>query len=123
MILLDRRSPAPESRRPCRRRLARVLALPGVEQLLDVAPLRVAELEAGEQPPRLGDVVVLDRRLEVLAGGNRLAQLPPQPAEKADLGRFHGPSLAWAVTGSNRRPPGCKPGALPAELTARAPEP
>ena len=24
----------------------------------------------------------------------------------------------WAVTGSNRRPPGCKPGALPAELTA-----
>ena len=26
---------------------------------------------------------------------------------------------AWAVTGSNRRPPGCKPGALPAELTAR----
>ena len=26
----------------------------------------------------------------------------------------------WAVTGSNRRPPGCKPGALPAELTAPA---
>ena len=25
----------------------------------------------------------------------------------------------WAVTGSNCRPPGCKPGALPAELTAR----
>ena len=26
----------------------------------------------------------------------------------------------WAVTGSNRRPPACKAGALPAELTARA---
>jgi hypothetical protein len=24
----------------------------------------------------------------------------------------------WAVTDSNCRPPGCKPGALPAELTA-----
>jgi Phage integrase family len=28
--------------------------------------------------------------------------------------------LVWAVTGSNRRPPACKAGALPAELTARA---
>jgi xylulose-5-phosphate/fructose-6-phosphate phosphoketolase len=27
----------------------------------------------------------------------------------------------WAVTGSNRRPPACKAGALPAELTARGP--
>jgi hypothetical protein len=27
--------------------------------------------------------------------------------------------LRWAVTGSNRRPPACKAGALPAELTAR----
>jgi hypothetical protein len=27
----------------------------------------------------------------------------------------------WAVTGSNRRPPACKAGALPAELTARSP--
>ena len=26
----------------------------------------------------------------------------------------------WAVTDSNCRPPGCKPGALPAELTAQA---
>ena len=25
----------------------------------------------------------------------------------------------WAVTGSNRRPPACKAGALPTELTAR----
>jgi hypothetical protein len=30
---------------------------------------------------------------------------------------FQGPSR-WAVTGSNRRPPACKAGALPAELTA-----
>jgi hypothetical protein len=28
------------------------------------------------------------------------------------------PGGAWAVRGSNPRPPGCKPGALPAELTA-----
>src|SRR5213082_2620599 len=28
--------------------------------------------------------------------------------------------LLWAVTGSNRRPPACKAGALPAELTARS---
>ena len=27
----------------------------------------------------------------------------------------------WAVPGSNQRPPGCKPGALPTELTARVP--
>jgi hypothetical protein len=28
------------------------------------------------------------------------------------------PSAKWAVPGSNQRPPGCKPGALPTELTA-----
>ena len=28
----------------------------------------------------------------------------------------------WAVTGSNRRPTGCKPAALPAELTALSPK-
>src|SRR5262245_35061952 len=28
----------------------------------------------------------------------------------------------WARTGSNRRPPGCKPGALPAELRAQRSE-
>ena len=70
------------------------LALPGVEKLLDVAPLRLAELEAGEQTARLGDVVVLHGRLEVLAGRDRLPQLPPQPAEEADLRRFHRPSLS-----------------------------
>ncbi len=49
------------------------LAFPGVEQLLHVPPLLVAELEAGEQAASLGHVVVLDRRLEVLAGRDRLA--------------------------------------------------
>ena len=33
-----------------------------------------------------------------------------------------GGEIWWAVTGSNCRPPGCKPGALPAELTARRQE-
>ena len=51
---------------PARRVLLGLLALPGVEQLLDIAPLLVAELEAREETPRLGDVVVLDRRLEML---------------------------------------------------------
>ncbi len=74
-----------------------LLPLPGVEQLLDVAALRVAELEPREKPPRLGDVVVLDRRLEMLARRDRLAQLAPQPAEKAHLCCFHGVSLARAA--------------------------
>jgi hypothetical protein len=76
---------------------ALALAFPGVEQLLDVAPLVVGELEAGEQPPGLVDVVVLDRGLEVLARRNRLSQLPAQPAEKAHLRRFHALSLALAA--------------------------
>ena len=33
--------------------------------------------------------------------------------------RRNGAFVRWAVTGSNRRPPACKAGALPAELTAR----
>ena len=84
--------------------LARVgaLPLPGVEQLLHVPPLRVAELEAGEESSRLGDVVVLDRRLEVLPGGDRLPQLSPQPAQEAHLGRFHRVSLARSRRGSAR---------------------
>src|SRR5205814_1224400 len=66
------------------------LAFPGVEQLLHVPPLRVAELEAGEEPSRFDDVVVLDGSLEVLAHRDRLPQLAPQPAEEADLRSFHG---------------------------------
>jgi hypothetical protein len=37
--------------------------------LLDVAALTVVERHASEQPARLGGVVVLDRRLEVLTQG------------------------------------------------------
>jgi len=77
-----------------------LLSFPRVEQLLDVAPLRRAELEGGEQSPRLVDVVVLDRRLEVLAQRDRLAQLPSQPAKETDLGRFHAASVARALARS-----------------------
>jgi hypothetical protein len=41
----------------------------------------------------------------------------PSPNRRARH-RF-GSTVRWAVTGSNRRPPACKAGALPAELTAR----
>ena len=51
-----------------------------------------------EQAPGLGDVVVLDGRLEVLAHRDRLPQLPAQPAEKAHLRGFHRFSLArWSA--------------------------
>ena len=33
--------------------------------------------------------------------------------------RLYAGTLLWAVPGSNQRPPACKAGALPAELTAR----
>jgi hypothetical protein len=76
-----------------------VLALPGVEQLLHVPPLLVAELEAGEKAPSLGDVVILDGGFEMLAYRNRLPQLPAQPTEKAHLRRFHAASVAplWGL--------------------------
>jgi hypothetical protein len=57
------------------------------------AALRVAELEPREQPPRLRDIVVLDRRFEVFARRDRLAQLSPQPAEKTHLRRVHRASV------------------------------
>ena len=48
---------------------------------------------------------------------------PAGPAAAAFPGENRNRCLAavseWAVTGSNRRPPACKAGALPAELTAR----
>jgi hypothetical protein len=46
-----------------------------------VAALRLAELELGETPPRLGRVVVGDRGLESLAERRRLRELTPQPAQ------------------------------------------
>jgi hypothetical protein len=41
-----------------------------------------------------------------------------RPYYRRERPSFQGLSR-WAVTGSNRRPPACKAGALPAELTAR----
>src|SRR5262249_46615194 len=61
------------------------VTLPFVEQPLDVPTLFVRERVARDDTPRFGRIVVLDRRLEVLAEHVRLAQLPAQPAEQADL--------------------------------------
>ena len=47
--------------------------------------LVVAELEVRDDAARLGGVVVLDRRLEVLAQRVALAELAAQPAAEADL--------------------------------------
>jgi putative phosphoesterase len=62
--------------------------------LLDVAALRLAERERGDEPAGLGRVVVLDGRLEVLPDRGRLAKLAPEPAKEAHLRRFHARSLA-----------------------------
>ena len=45
--------------------------------------LRVRELPWRDDPPHLGRVVVLDRRLEVLAQWVGLAQLTAEPAQQA----------------------------------------
>lgn len=75
--------------RPPRGLTAAGLAVPGVEQRVDVLPLRTGERGAGEEAPRLDRVVVRDCRLEVLAARQRLAQLAAEPAEQADAGRIH----------------------------------
>ena len=62
---------------------------PRVEELLDVPSLAVVERDGGEQAPHLRRVVVLDRRLEMLAQRRRLAELASQPAQQADLSGFH----------------------------------
>src|SRR5262249_53878792 len=110
------RTPAPSatgaargSTEPRGTRLAGALPFPGVEQLLDVPPLLVAELEAGEEPAGLGDVVVLDRGLEMLAHRDRLPQLPPQPTEEAHLRRLHRITASQPVAdarGGGARPRG-----------------
>jgi MoxR-like ATPase len=58
--------------------------LPARDETVDVAPLRVRERDAGEQPTRLRGVVVRDRRLEVLAKWGRLSKLATKPTEQAD---------------------------------------
>ncbi len=62
---------------------------PRLEQLLDVAPLRVRELEPLDEPARLRGVVVLDRGLEMLAERRRLAELAAEPASETHLCGFH----------------------------------
>lgn len=61
------------------------LALPGVEEGLDVSALRVAERDAGEEPPRLVGVRSRPRppaaRAPVAA-----VRLTPEPAEETDAG-------------------------------------
>src|SRR5262249_31476815 len=86
--------PISAARRVLLARAFGALPLPGVEQLLHVPPLFGTELEAGEQPPSLGHIVVFDRRLKVLAGRDRLPQRASQPAEEAYLRGFHTPSVA-----------------------------
>jgi len=49
-----------------------------------MAPLGLGERDERDEPPRLGRVVVRDRRLEVLSERRRLLELAPEPAEKAD---------------------------------------
>jgi hypothetical protein len=43
---------------------------------------------------------------------------PPCATTRGSKRRFADGNAGWAVTGSNRRPPACKAGALPSELTA-----
>ena len=62
------------------------LALPPVDQPFDVSALGLGEVETLEQPPRLGRVVVGDRRLEVLALRRGLPELAAEPAEEAHGG-------------------------------------
>jgi hypothetical protein len=54
---------------------------PRAEELVDVASLALVERHLSEDPPRLGGVVVLDCRLEMLADRRRLSQLAAEPAE------------------------------------------
>ncbi len=48
-------------------------------------PLGLGERELPDDPPRLGRIIVFDRRLEALAKRFGLAELAPQPAEEAHL--------------------------------------
>src|SRR5581483_1355680 len=80
-------------------RLSPRLPVPGVEELVHVAPLRLGEGRVDQQAPGLDGVVVRDRGLETLAAGQRLPQLTPEPAEQADPSRIHGPR-AYELTGT-----------------------
>src|SRR5262245_60945728 len=61
-------------------------ALPAVDEPLDVTALCIREGNLRDEPSRLGRIVVVDRRLQMLAEGRRLSKLPPQPAKQAHRG-------------------------------------
>ena len=62
------------------RAAGRLVALPGIDERVDVASLALRELELAEQPANPPWVVVRDRSLEVLAQRRGHSQLSPQPA-------------------------------------------
>jgi hypothetical protein len=80
--------------------------------------LGLLALYAGEASPKFDKAAV--RWLGRLAlESDDLSLEDAQLAAAALHARRSGAFRRWAVTGSNRRPPACKAGALPAELTAR----
>jgi hypothetical protein len=60
--------------------------LPAFDKAVDVPALCIREGYECNEPAHLGGVVVLDRRLEVLALRGRLAQLSAEPAQEAYCG-------------------------------------
>jgi hypothetical protein len=65
---------------------AATAGLPALDEAVDVPTLRVGEWCEGDEPAHLCGIVVLNGRLEMLALGNRLAQLPAEPAKEAHCG-------------------------------------
>jgi hypothetical protein len=61
-------------------RLVSNLALPLLDQALDMVSLRLVERHRTDDLPGFARVVVRDRSLEPLALRRRLAQLPAKPA-------------------------------------------
>src|SRR5262249_20341244 len=59
------------------------VALPFVEEPLDMAALLRREVELVDDAPRFGSVVVSDRGLEMLAERLGLSELTSQPAQQA----------------------------------------
>ncbi len=110
-----------------------MLAVPAVEDVVDVPALLAREGRVCEQSPRLDGVVVLDGRLEVLAAGQGLPQLPAEPSHQADTRLVHmmflhrsgalvySPSVSEDQRLSDDEPPICTCGVtmVPAELSAR----
>jgi hypothetical protein len=85
------------------------LALPLLEQTLDMMALRVVERHSVDDPPGLPWVVVRDRRLEPLPLRRRLAQLPAQPAQERNGGRCRVQSRSEISGTAPRYPPSIAP--------------